>query len=60
MQIRSFLNMRITSLEEQVFSLLACMLPDMKIAEFVNSVDLDDLDHNEPPHLELHFSLSSL
>ena len=26
----------------------------MKIAEFANSVDLDEVAHNEPPHLDLH------
>ena len=25
-----------------------------KIDEFANSVDLDEVAHNEPPHLELH------
>ena len=25
-----------------------------KIAEFVNRVDLDEVAHNEPPHLDLH------
>ena len=28
--------------------------PDTKIAEFANSVDLDEVAHNEPPHLDLH------
>ena len=26
----------------------------MKKAEFANSVDLDEVAHNEPPHLDLH------
>ena len=26
-------------------------LPETKIAEFANSVDLDEVAHNEPPHL---------
>ena len=26
----------------------------MKIAEFANSVDLDEVAHIEPPHLDLH------
>ena len=27
---------------------------ETKIAEFANSVDLDEVAHNEPPHLDLH------
>ena len=33
---------------------------EMKIAEFANSVDLDEVAHNEPPHLDLHCLPSSL
>ena len=32
----------------------------MKIAEFANSVDLDEVAHNEPPHLDLHCLPSAL
>ena len=28
-------------------------LPERKIAEFANSVDLDEVAHNEPPHQDL-------
>ena len=31
-----------------------------KIAEFEYSVDLDEVAHNEPPHVDLHCLLSSL
>ena len=31
-----------------------------EIAEFANSVDLDEVTHNEPPHLDLHCLPSSL
>ena len=31
-----------------------------KIAEFANSLDLDEVAYNEPPHLDLHCLLSSL
>ena len=31
-----------------------------KIAEFANSVDLDEVAHNEPPHLDVHCLPSSL
>ena len=34
--------------------------PRMKIAEFANSVDPDEVAHNEPPHLDLHCLPSSL
>ena len=30
------------------------ILPETKIAEFANCVDLDEVVHNEPPHLDLH------
>ena len=33
---------------------------DKDIAEFANSVDLDEVAHNEPPHLDLHCLPSSL
>ena len=35
-------------------------LPEAKIAEFANSVDLDEVAHNEPPHQDLHCLPSSL
>ena len=40
--------------------LLILYLPVTKIAEFANSVDLDDVAHNEPPHQDLHCLPSSL
>ena len=33
---------------------------ETKIAEFANSIDLDEVAHHEPPHLELHCLPSSL
>ena len=30
------------------------------VAELANSIDLDELAHNEPPHLDLHCLPSSL
>ena len=35
-------------------------LPETKLAEFANSVDLDEVAHHEPPHLDLHYLPSSL
>ena len=35
-------------------------LPVTKIAEFSNSVDLDEVAHHEPPHQDLHCLPSSL
>ena len=29
-------------------------VPETKIAEFANSVDLDEVAHDEPPRLDLH------
>ena len=43
-----------------VFHLLTLLLPQMQIAEFANSVDLDEVAHDEPPHLDLHCLPSSL
>ena len=34
-------------------------LPETHIAEFANSVDLDEVAHVEPPHLDLHYLPSS-
>ena len=33
---------------------------EMKMTKFANSVDLDEVAHNEPPHLDLHCLASSL
>ena len=35
---------------------LTLKVPETKIAEFENSVDLDEVAHNEPPHPDLHCS----
>ena len=40
--------------------LLTLKVPETKIAEFANSIDLDEVAHNEPPHLDLHCLLSGL
>ena len=40
--------------------LLNLLVPETKIAEIANSVDLDDLAHDEPPHLDLHCLPSGL
>ena len=39
---------------------LTLSLPERKIAEFANSVDLDEVAHNEPPHQELRCLPSGL
>ena len=44
---------------------LTLLVPETKIADFVNSVDLDEAAHNELPHqdlccLVLHYLPSSL
>ena len=36
------------------------LVPKTQITEFANSVDLDELAYNEPPHLDLHCLTSSL
>ena len=40
--------------------ILTLYLPVTKIAEFANSVDLDEVAHHEPPHLDRHCLPSSL
>ena len=35
-------------------------VPDMKVAEFAKMIDPDEVAHIEPPHLDLHYLLSSL
>ena len=47
-----------TALEEQI--LLTLLLPETKIAEFVNSINLNEVAHNEPSHLDLHCLPSSI
>ena len=32
----------------------------MKITEIANSADLDEVAHDEPPHLDLHYLPSGL
>ena len=39
---------------------LTLPVPETKIAEFANSIDLYEVAHNEPPHLGLHCLPSSL
>ena len=39
---------------------LTLKVPETKIAEFANSVDFDEVAHNEPPHLNLQYLLCSL
>ena len=34
-------------------------VPETKIAESANTVELDEVAHNEPPHLDLQYLLSS-
>ena len=39
---------------------LTLSVPETNIAEFADCVDLDEVAHNEPPHLDLHCLPSSL
>ena len=41
-------------------SFLTLLVPETKVAQFANSVDLDEVAHNEPPHLNLHCLSSCL
>ena len=39
---------------------LTLEVPDTQIAESANNVDLDEVAHDEPPHLDIHCLPSSL
>ena len=43
-----------------VIAVLTLYEPEKKIAEFANSIDLDEVAPYEPPQLELHCVPSSL
>ena len=40
--------------------MLILSVPETKIAELANSIDLEEVAHYEPPHLDLHCLPSSL
>ena len=40
--------------------MLTLSVPETKIAEFANSIDVEEVAHYEPPHLDLHCLPSSL
>ena len=42
------------SLKIHVVFMLNSLSTETKIAEYANSVDLGEVAHDEPPHLELH------
>ena len=42
------------------YCLLTLSVPETKTAEFANSVDLNEVAHNEPSHLDLYCLSSSL
>ena len=42
------------------FFFILVILKETKTARFANSVDLDEVAHNEPPHPDLHCLPSSL
>ena len=57
--------MIVTSLYHLLGMLNICLFKSItttetNIAEFANSVDLDEVAHNEPPHQDLHCLPSSL
>ena len=42
------------------FQCITLLIPNTKIAEFANCVNLDEVAHDELPHLDLHCMPSSL
>ena len=53
-------NLELFYLYRTLRFILTLSLPVTKIAEFANSVDLDEVAHYEPSHLDLHCLPSSL
>ena len=59
--LKCYLNVSHTSSRRVLcFNILTLLVPETKMAEFANSVDLDEVAHNEPPHQDLHYLPSSL
>ena len=54
------LNVHLSSKNMYAFFSLTRLEPETKIAEFANSVDLDEVAHDGPSHLDLHCLPSSL
>ena len=48
------------SFSQWASTLYSLSTSETKIAEFANSIDLDEVAHNEPPHLDLHCMPSRL
>ena len=46
--------------QKQHEKLLTFSVPETKRVEFANSIDPDEVTHNEPPHLDLNCLPSSL
>ena len=57
LECKRVLGIKAVKLEK---SHLTLSLPGTKTAEFANSIDLDEMAHNEPPHQNLHCSPASL
>ena len=53
-------KLKIRVKHRMVIHILTLYEPETKIAELANSVDLDEVAHNEPPHPDLHCLPSSL
>ena len=58
--LQSLHTMSMYLFDSWLLGFLSLSLPVTKIAEFANSVNLDEVAHNEPPHLDLHCLPSSL
>ena len=48
-----------TASPESISIYFNSLVPDTKLAEFANSVDFNEVAHNEPPHLDPHCLPSS-
>ena len=59
-QLQTVLLIQIFVPRMPFISPLTLSVPETTIAEFENSIDLDEVAHNEPPHLDLHCLPSSL
>ena len=60
--LASLLIGSLNSLRNKICSKMSKLSPFLELfkADFANSVDLDEVAHHEPPHLDLHYLPSSL
>ena len=58
--LKDLSKVHVTPMKISPGSILILSVLETQIAEFANSVDLDEVAHHEPPHLDLKWLPSSL